>query len=266
MVALTAVLLMSLLAFAVDLGYAWQTQRAMVKATDAAALAAARTARESAQSGTKLSPGTCPSNVNSTANAYLADNQSGAATTPDGFCVLAGVADATGKAGTIDTANGLVTVRGTTTADFSFARIFGLNSTKVHASSTVQWGTAPLLPIIACDVRGTNGVSGWLDDPSGPKQFSQLWSGSDSSNLCSADGAGDSGSGEYAMIDFNPRPMSETDFGPCRGGTQPADTNYQLNTVPPNLVEWIQNGYPNAIAYGQYLCGRVGQKIGRAHV
>ena len=105
-------------------------------------------------------------------------------------------------------------------------------------------------------------VSGWLADPSGPKQFSQLWSGSDSSNLCSADGAGDSGSGEYAMIDFNPRPTSESDFGPCRGGTQPADTNYQNNTVPPNIVDWIQNGYPGSIAYGQYLCGRVGQTYG----
>ena len=263
LVALLAVVLMSLIAFAVDLGYAWQTQRSMVKATDAAALAAARTAREAASAnGRDLSSGVCPTSVATTANEYLGANRTGASMSPDGFCVLAGVPDANGVRRAISPSAGLVTVRGTTRADFSFSRIFGLNSTQVHASSTVQWGTAQLMPMIACDVRGNNGVAGWINQPTSPTQFSQLWSGSDSSTLCSADGGGNSGSGEYGMVDFNSRPSNEGDFNTCRSSQNTADTRYQTSTLPADLVGWIDNGYTGAVSNGQYFCGRVGQTYG----
>ncbi|MFM7059715.1 MAG: pilus assembly protein TadG-related protein [Actinomycetes bacterium] len=263
LVALLSVVLMSLVAFAIDLGYAWQTQRSMVKATDAAALAAARTAREAAlANGGGLSSGVCPTAVASTANQYLDANRSGASMTPDGFCILAGTPDSAGVRQPITGSRGLVTVRGTTTANFSFARIFGLDSARVHSSSTVQWGTAPLLPFIACDVRGNNGVAGWIDSPTSPTQFSQLWSGSESSTLCSADGAGNSGSGEYGMVDFNSQPRDEKDFNTCKASQTNADIDYQTTTLPGDLVGWINDGYTGAVANGQYFCGRVGQTYG----
>ncbi|MFM8971871.1 MAG: hypothetical protein ACKOOG_04350, partial [Actinomycetota bacterium] len=174
----------------------------------------------------------------------------------------AGTPNSAGVRQPISGSGGLVTVRGTTTANFSFARIFGLDSAQVHSSSTVQWGTAPLLPFIACDVRGNNGVAGWIDSPTSPTQFSQLWSGSESSTLCSADGAGNSGSGEYGMVDFNSRPTDEKDFATCKSSQSPADINYQTTTLPGDLVGWIDNGYTGAVANGQYFCGRVGQTYG----
>ncbi|MFM7616406.1 MAG: hypothetical protein ACKO72_02955 [Actinomycetes bacterium] len=148
-------------------------------------------------------------------------------------------------------------MRGTTTANFSFARIFGLDSAQVRSSSTVQWGTAPLLPFIACAVRGNNGVSGWIDSPTSPTQFIQQWSGSAASTLCSA-----GSSGAYGMVDFDSRPTDDDDFNACKASQTNADITYQTTTLPGALVGWIDNGYTGAVANGQYFCGRVGQTYG----
>lgn len=243
-VAIVATLLIACMAFAIDLGYAWQVRRSMVKATDASALAAAHT--QSAL-GTPTT-GDCPTSVRTTATAYLSGNASN--TTMD-FCVVTGGAgddDDTSAGSTL----GTLTVRGVTEAQFSFAKLFGLNATTVHSSTTVAWSQAPLVPLMAC-VSTNAQPSQWFADSSSnraPVQVAQQWSGSTSSDPCSS-GKSDS----YALVDFSTVPTSTSDARSCT--SQPA-------TLATSLVDWLTNGYNGTISVGSYRCARVGQPYGTA--
>lgn len=240
-VAIVATLLIACMAFAIDLGYAWQVRRSMVKATDASALAAAHT--QSAL-GTPTT-GDCPTSVRNTATAYLSGNASN--TTMD-FCVVTSGDDDTSGGSTL----GTLTVRGATQAEYSFAKLFGLNATTVHSSTTVAWSQAPLVPLMAC-VSTNAEPSQWFADSSSnraPVQVAQQWSGSTSADPCSS-GKSDS----YALVDFSTVPTSTTDARSCT--TQPA-------TLATSLVGWLTNGYGSTISVGAYRCARVGQPYGTA--
>jgi uncharacterized repeat protein (TIGR02543 family) len=249
MVAIVAVLLMACIAFAVDLGYAWQVRRGMVKATDASALAAAKTQSE----GTP-STGDCPANVRAVASTYLTANSS--SPTMD-FCVVTGALasgtssdSSSGSYGSTGSTLGTLTVRGSSTASFSFAKLFGLNSTTVSSSTTVEWIQPPMVPLIAC--VGTNSQpSDWFADRSttrAPVTVAQQWSGSLSADPCSS-GASDS----YALVDFSTVPYSTSDASACT--TQPS-------TIATSLESWLTSGYSGKISVGDYRCARVGQPYG----
>ena len=146
MVAIIASLLIVCLAFAIDMGYAWQVKRAMVKSTDAAALAAAQAATGIENLSVR---GPCPTSVDTQAVTFLNANTTGASLE---FCRMTGTKTGASNA---SQSSGIVTVRAMQTANFSFSRLFGLNSTDIYSSTSARWNNAPLLPFVACANRGT---------------------------------------------------------------------------------------------------------------
>lgn len=125
-VALTLTLLMGFAALAVDAGQLWTQRRALVKATDAAALDAAQQAA-TGSGACAVVPGRL------------------AANTP---------ADAAGCTQGSAGAASWVRVEASRTVDFAFAPVFGAADTVVNAASTARWGTAAaatgLRPFGAC--------------------------------------------------------------------------------------------------------------------
>jgi Flp pilus assembly protein TadG len=244
MIAVTATLLIVCLAFAIDLGYGWQVKRSMVKATDAAALAAADTAKS--LSNRDLSQGNCPSSVATQAIKYLQLNNTDSSLGSNGFCVITG-SDSTSLKPTDPTqSSGLVTVRAKQTATFSFARIFGLNSKDIYSSTTALWQNAPLLPFVGCATKSN------LDAL--PEQVTSDWSGSGTSTLCTP-----GKSGGYGMINFDSKPTGSTSFDSCKS----SNSTYQA-TLPATFATWLSTGYPDLLDIGDYKCARVGQQYGNA--
>ncbi len=114
-VALAMVAILGIAALVVDIGHGYRTRRALIPATDAAALAAAQTYVAGGAG--------CPD----TASAYLAANESAATMT---------VCDP----GTSTATRGRVTVTATDNVETWFAPVLGQGDYTVSSTSTVQWG------------------------------------------------------------------------------------------------------------------------------
>ncbi len=254
MVAVVATLLIVCLAFAIDMGYAWQVKRSMVKSTDAAALAAAQKATDINNLSVR---GACPTSVKDQAVTYLNANTS--APTID-FCQMAGISTTPSNA---SQSSGIVTVRAKQTATFSFSKLFGLNSKDVYSSTTARWNDAPLLPIVGCANKSNSsdtnnkGVSDWVANTSAtksPLQITSNWSGSNNATLCSA-GA----SGGYGIIDLasSPNGTGSSEFSKCNS----SNATYQA-ALTSNIAAWMLSGYPATVGDGDYKCAAVGQLYG----
>lgn len=236
MIAIMSLVLIVCIAFSVDLGYAWQVRRSMVKATDAAALAAAHEARDRARSGTQLAPGDCSlaPPVASAASDTLAANRSDAALD---FCAI-GTASGSEK--------GVVTVRGSTDAALSFSGVIGKNSIGVHSSTSVAWRQPKILPLAICaDAVGNNDLAKWVEDPSSPTGDKELRaSASANSRMCSS-----GGSGYWGALDLGKNVSGYNAFAECRNA-------YDFEATWLNLF----NGTIGSAApqIGQYFCGSVG--------
>jgi Flp pilus assembly protein TadG len=166
-------------AFAVDLGNAWQRQRQLHTATDAAALAAAQDYALGANGCT------------STAGSYVAQNDSQAA--------LTGCSEAsTGGS------SGYVTVAASSAVKFAFAGVFGIRGADVHSSTTAAFGTPKgitgLRPMALC-LNSEPELTSWLNLPHGPTGPSTtiriLYSKSQ------PDACGANAPGNWGMMDFN---------------------------------------------------------------
>jgi Flp pilus assembly protein TadG len=123
-VAICAVVLFGMAAFALDTGNLWTSRRHLVTATDGAALGAA----QDYAVGTNGCATTAPS--------LLTQNYTGASLTG---CVFS----RTGPGA------GYVTVTGGHAVSFTFAEIFGLSGSTVHSTTTAAFG----LPLIATGLR-----------------------------------------------------------------------------------------------------------------
>lgn len=239
MVAIVSTLLVVCIAFAVDLGYAWQVKRSMVKATDAAALAAAHEARDQSRGGQSLGSGNCsPTAVQVSASDALAANRSD--TTMD-FCVIA-------RSST--TRTGIVTVRATSKAKMSFSRIIGFDEVTVHSSTSALWERARLLPFAACAVKGQSEAADWVDDPTTPTTTELQASSADTSTLCSG-----GKSAAFGVIDLASSPATATSFSSCRTDS---------SAIASDAVGWFTDGYAGNIPIGSYRCATAGQYYGTA--
>jgi Flp pilus assembly protein TadG len=114
-VAIVLVLLMSMVAFALDSGNGWQTRRHLITATDAAALAAAETYGEGANG--------CAS----AASSYTTSNVSNATVTG---CALTN----------FEPGAGMVTVSAKVPWHMNFAGIMGFGDRDVHSTTTAAFG------------------------------------------------------------------------------------------------------------------------------
>ncbi len=205
--AVLAVLLFAAAAYAIDSGNLWQTRRNMVTATDAGALGAAGKFAIGADGcGTGGAP------------TLLTDNRSDA--TLDA-CLPS----------TTNTQAGYVSVQGHTTAQFTFAGIFGIRSHAVSSTTTAQWGLPSgalgLRPIALC-LTATPALEQWLNLPSGPTGPS---------------------TGPITIALGNSQPDSCKDSGGNVAG------NWGLafgsgNNSNSDTVSWLLNGYPNTVSIG----------------
>jgi Flp pilus assembly protein TadG len=131
-------------AFAVDAGGAWQAKRRLHTATDAAALAAAQ--------DYAFDDDGCAG----TDDTYVAKNDDAATVTE---CQRVG-----------DAASGYVTVSAERTVQYAFARIFGIENSKIESSTTAQYGVplavTGLRPLAICIY--SEEVQEWLNPPDGP--------------------------------------------------------------------------------------------------
>lgn len=143
MVALCMVVLIGGAAFAVDLGNAWQRQRRIHTATDAASLAAAQ--------DYAVGENGCAS----TAGSYVTKNDSLAELTNCSHV-------STG------TSSGYVTVDAGSNVDFAFAGVFGIDDTDVGSSTTAAYGTPKgvtgLRPMALC-LYANQDLTNWLNIP-----------------------------------------------------------------------------------------------------
>ena len=247
--AILSLVLVICLAFAIDLGYAWQVKRSMVKATDAAALAAAQEARNAAVTGRPLSSGLCLNTsaaIENEARQRLTDNR---ADSNLEFCVI-------GSTPTKE--KGVVTVRGNYSADLSFAGVIGKNNIDVSSSSSAKWEKAKLLPIAVCAGSSQSDISDWIENVSRTPLADQTLraSSSDQSRLCSS-----GNSGGFGVIDLEPGsegfPRNDNRQSVSRHCTR---TEAQIETTALNALNNIGNVTP--IDKDDFRCARTGQYLG----
>ena len=133
-------------ALTLDLGDAWQTERRLHTASDAAALAAADTYASGATG--------CPTVASYYVSANGAESMASCTAVPYDPSYSAGY----------------VTVKAVDVLDFHFAAAFGTPSKSVMSSATVQWGPPKgannLRPLGLCLYYP--GLSSWLNLPDGP--------------------------------------------------------------------------------------------------
>ena len=216
-VAICAVVLFGMAAYALDTGNAWGTRRHLITATDAAALAAAQ---------------------------KYAVGGNGCATEPSAFVTANDVgASVTGCAFTnLGPGAGYVTVNAKKTVDYTFAGLFGINSQDIHSSTTALYGqplgVTGLRPLGLCQDFGA--LKAWLDGgmptPSDPIQISYT---KDSPNDCGANAPGN-----WGVMDFNGGANSNNDT-----------KNWVLNGYPdevdaPSTIPGDTGAISNSLANG----------------
>jgi Flp pilus assembly protein TadG len=214
-VAICAVMLFGFAAYAIDAGNAWQTRRHIVTAADAAALAAAA----DYATGVADSAGDC----DDAAEEYLDKNVDGAVLLT---CSPSGVGQDTGH----------VTVQGETTANFTFAGIFGIDDTDIDAITTAEWGiptgVSGLRPFGLCLYANAQ-LEAWLNLPTGPTGQSAPIEITYSK--AQPDACGSNVPGNWGVMDFD------------GGSNSNADTK-----------DWTRNGYPGEISIPSTIHGDTG--------
>ena len=204
--AILAPLLIGAVAYAIDTGNLWQTRRNMVTATDAAALGAAG---KFALGSDGCAAGGAPT--------FLTANRTDA--TMDSC-----------QPSSTDTKGGYVTVQGHTTAQFTFAGIFGLQNRAVPSATSARWGipsgATGLRPIGLC-ITATPQLEQWLNLPTGPS----------------------GPTGPITIMLDNSQPDSCKDSGGNVAG------NWGLvfgsgNNATSDTVSWLLGGYPNTVSIG----------------
>ncbi len=181
--AMVCILMVSLIgcaAFAIDAGSAWQSQRRIRTATDAAALAAA---------GVYATGG---DGCAATDDSYLTANDSAATVTS---CSVLGQTAAT---------PGRVTVTAKRPVNFQFAQIFGVSGIDVKSSTTARWGNVDgavgLRPMALC-LYANPELALWLNLPTGPTADSgtiRIYY-----NKSQPDACGEGAPGNWGMLDYN---------------------------------------------------------------
>jgi Putative Flp pilus-assembly TadE/G-like len=206
-VAILAPLLIAAVAYAIDTGNLWQTRRNMVTATDAAALG---TAGHFALGSDGCAAGGAPT--------LLTQNRGDASLDS---C----------QPSTTDTKRGHVTVQGHTTAEFTFAGIFGLQNHTVPSTTTALWGIPSgaigLRPIALC-ITATAGLEQWLDLPNGP-------AGPTTSPLT------------ITLSNSQPDPCLDS------GGNVAGNWGLALgsgNNSNSDTADWLLNGFPDPVSIG----------------
>lgn len=135
-------------AMAVDLGNAWQDERKLHTATDAAALAAALTEADGADAAAGCSEAVAE--VRFESNGF---------TVEDGTTFTCTYVEHPSGIG------GVVTVEASDTVEYQFAPVLGIDDGTVTSRSRAQWGwvTSPtgLRPLGICDSTFSNLVGGW---------------------------------------------------------------------------------------------------------
>ena len=214
-VAICSVMLFGFAAYAIDAGNAWQTRRHIVTASDAAALAAAGDYATGAAGSA--------SDCDAVAGDYLDKNVDGASLLT---CDPHGVgAD-----------NGYVTVQGETTAEYTFAGIFGIADADIDSITTAEWGipsgVSGLRPFGLC-LHANPQLAAWLNLPNGPTGQSApitITYGKSQPTAC-----GNNIPGNWGVMDFD------------GGANSNADTK-----------NWTLNGYPGEITIPSTVHGDTG--------
>lgn len=149
-VALAALVLFGMTAYVIDVGALYQERRELQTGADAAALAIAR----------DCALGDC-ADYNATAHTYVEANSS------DGTATVAGIDfPPTDR----------VRVRDEGSVDYTFARVFGKDSSVVHATATAMWGSpasATSRPLVfsLCEFTGALGPPSPTPPPYPPERF-----------------------------------------------------------------------------------------------
>ncbi|MGH8978687.1 MAG: pilus assembly protein TadG-related protein [Acidimicrobiia bacterium] len=211
-VAICAILLFGFAAYSIDAGHTWETRRHIVTGSDAAALATA----------SAYARGT--TGCNAIAADYLDRNVDGAALL---------TCDAHGAGND----SGYVTVRGETTVDYTFARIFGNTDSQIRAATTAEWGLpkgiSGLRPFGLC-IDANQQLEDWLNLPNGPTGPSgEITITYAKSNAAACGGA--HVPGNWGIMDFN-------------GGSNPTG----------EIRDWILNGYQGEIGLPSDVLGQPG--------
>lgn len=208
MVAVCMVVLIGGAAFAIDLGNAWQRQRQVHTATDAAALAAAQ--------DYAVGENGCAS----TAGSYVTKNDSLAELTK---CLQV----STG------TSSGYVTVDASSNVDFAFAGVFGIDDTDVNSSTTAVYGlpksVTGLRPMALC-LDANEQFTSWLNLPDGPTGTSGtiriLYSKSQ------PDACGSDAPGNWGVMDFDGAENSNDDTKAWVRDGYPDDVSLSPPDIP----------------------------------
>jgi Flp pilus assembly protein TadG len=173
-VAVCAIAVFAMAAFAIDAGNLWQSRRHLITATDAASLAAAE---EYALGG---------NGCGGTDDTFVTSND------PD-----AEVTDCTHTAG--PTA-GRVTVNATSPVDFTFAAVMGIGDTDVDSSTTAVYGVPEsvtgLRPLGLC--TGSTGFQQWL-----ASGMTVPFTATIAYNKDHPDACGGEAPGNWGVFDFN---------------------------------------------------------------
>lgn len=209
-VAICSVLIFGFAAFAIDAGQSWATRRHLVTAADGAALASA--------GDYALGKAGCAT----AAGDYVSSNYSSASLD--------------GCSASIDAKSGHVTVEASRTVDYAFARIFGLNTKKIRAVTTAEWGmpsgVSNLRPFGLC-INANLPMQQWLNYPSGPTGNSgtiRITYGKSQPDAC-----GTNVPGNWGIQDFDGGSNSNND-----------------------IKDWTLNGYPGLVSIGQNIPGDTG--------
>ena len=213
--ALAMTVIMGLSALVVDVGHGWRTRRALIPATDAAALAAAQ---EYATGG--LGPA---ADCDAIAATYLANNETAASLDGcDPFSYSA--------------YRGRVTVSASHNVETWFAPVLGLGDYEVSSTSTATWGpplaATGLRPIGLCLVDFPE-LQALLEAPPGsPSVVLEVLYNKDQPDPCGLGAVDSDLAGNWGTIDFT-------------GTGRPS--------IPgPELKDWVENGYEGEVFFGRH--------------
>ena len=205
MVALCMVMIMGMAALVIDLGNGWRTRRALIPATDAAALAAAQ---DYAKGGNGCA---------STAATYLTANEP-----------AAGLLGCTRF--NYNTTQGRVTVTARESVDTWFAPVIGLGDYDVRSVTTAVWGppatVTGLRPIGLC-YGGSAALRAIVDNPPTTPTLVRIRYSKDQPNAC----GGSSIPGNWGTVDFNGGANSNADTQSWVLNGYPGEVVFENHTV-----------------------------------
>lgn len=205
LVALCMVMIMGMAALVIDLGNGWRTRRALIPATDAAALAAAQ---DYAKGGNGCA---------GTAGTYLTANEP-----------AAGLVSCTRV--NYNPSQGRVTVTGTESVDTWFAPVIGLGDYDVRSVTSAVWGppatVTGLRPIGLC-YGGSAALKAIVDNPPTTPTLVRISYSKDQPTSC----GGASIPGNWGTVDFDGGSNSNADTQSWVLNGYPGSVSFGNHTV-----------------------------------